>query len=112
MLDPPYVHVTLKPGAWVDPAKMTQAIRDSGFTPVPEDVRLVLAGTLEARDGRFVLVLSGMRTPREVICVPAAGKDGDAATAALADHAGRAAIVSGRWRSEDGGRLEVTSIAP
>ena len=99
--------VTLKPGAWVDPSRMTKAIRDAGFTPVPEEARFVLAGTLEARDGRFVLVLSGMKTPHEVTCVPAAG---EAIAAALREHAGRAVTVAGRWLFEDDGRLEVTSI--
>jgi hypothetical protein len=97
MLDPPVVTVKLKPGAWVDPKTMTQAIHDSGFTPVPEDVRLVVTGTLEERHGSFVLVLSNMKAPREVTCVPPPGSEGEAIIAALRAHAGRAAAIDGRW---------------
>jgi hypothetical protein len=109
MLDPPVVTVKLKPGAWVDPGRMTQAIHDSGFTPVPEEVRLAVSGTLEERDGRFVLVLSGMKAPREIPCVPPSGKEGEAIAAALRARAGRAAAIDGRWLF-DPGALEVREI--
>lgn len=102
--------MTLKPGAWVDPSKMTRAIHDAGFTPVPEDVHLVLAGTLEARGDAFVLVLSDMRAPREVACVVAAGAEGEAIAAALRARAGRAATLDGRWLFDQAGRLEVRGI--
>jgi len=110
MLDPPVVTVTLKPGAWVDPDRMTRAIRDAGFTPVPEDVRLSLTGKLEARDGRFVLVLSGMRTAREVNCVPPSGPDGEAVAAALKEKAGRDVTLDGRWLFGESPRIEVREI--
>ena len=102
--------MTLKPGAWVEPLKMTTAIHDAGFTPVPEDVRLRLAGTIEERTGRFVLVLSGMRAPREVTCVVPDGKDGESIAAALRAQIGRAVTIDGRWLFDEGGRLEVREI--
>jgi hypothetical protein len=82
---------------------MTQAIRDAGFTPVPEDVRLTLTGTLESRDGRVALVLDGMTAPREVPCVGAK---------AFSAHAGGKVEVQGRWLFNDEGSLEVESISP
>ena len=103
------MRVALKAGAWVDPANMTRVIRDAGFTPVPEDVRLTATGRLEARDGRIVLVLDRMKTPREVNCVSASGRDSIAT--ALEEHAGRAVEVRGRWLFGDAGVLEVESIA-
>jgi hypothetical protein len=104
------VQVVLKPGAWVDPGKMTQAIRDAGFTPVPDDVRLILTGRLEARDRSFVLALDGMTAPRDVTCVAVPGRE--AMGAALSDHAGRTVEISGRWLFKDDGVLEVESVSP
>jgi hypothetical protein len=110
MLDPPIVTVTLKPGAWVDPDRMTKAIHDAGFTPVPEEVRLSATGRLEARDGRFVLVLSSMRAPHEVTCVPPPGKEGEAIAATLREKSGHDVTIDGRWLFDAGGRLEVREI--
>lgn len=110
MLDPPVVTVTLKPGAWVDPERMTKAIKNAGFTPVPEEVRLTLTGRLEARDGRFVLVLSGMRAPREVIGVPPSGPEAEAVAARLQEMAGRDVTVDGRWLFGETARIEVGKI--
>lgn len=109
-LDPPVVRVTLKPGAWVDPSRMTQAIHDAGFTPVPEDVRFTMTGLLETRDGRVVLALEGMTTARDVDCVEPA--DRGASDPRLAGHAGQRVELKGRWLFPDGGRIEVESIAP
>ena len=100
----------MKPGAWVDPAKMTQTIRDAGFTPVPDDVRLILTGRLEARDGSYLLALDGMTAPRNVTCVAVPGRD--AIGAALSDHSGKTVEIRGRWLFKDGGELEVESISP
>jgi hypothetical protein len=89
---------------------MTQAIRDAGFTPVPEDIHFTLTGTLETRGGGAVLVLAGMTAPREVVCVAAPGND--RISSALGAHAGRAVELKGRWRFEGSGTLEVESISP
>ncbi len=110
MLDPPVVTVKVKPGAWVDPQAMTRAIHDAGFTPVPDDVHLVLAGTLEERAGAFVLVLVGMKAKREVTCVPPPGKDQDTVAQALHGKAGSAVTIDGRWLFDGDGRLEVLEM--
>ena len=102
--------VTLKAGAWVEPSRMMKAIREAGFTPVPEEIHLTLSGTLETRDGGVVLVLTGMTTPREVACAAAPGDD--AIPRELKEQAGRKAEIRGRWRFDGAGILEVESVSP
>jgi hypothetical protein len=102
--------VTLKAGAWVEPSGMIKAIHDAGFTPVPEDIHLTLVGTLEARDGGVVLVLTGMTTPREMTCTPAPGHD--AIPRELKEQSGRKVEIKGRWRFDGAGALEVESVSP
>jgi len=85
-----------------------QAIRDAGFTPVPEDVRLTVTGALEAREGRFVLVLDRMKEPRTLTCV-GAGPD-DALERALWQNAGRWVEIHGRWEFEGQGRVHVETL--
>ena len=87
---------------------MTQAIHDAGFTPVPEDVRLTVSGTVEARDGRFFLTLDRMKEAREITCVMA--RPGDALDRKLAASAGRPVEIRGRWLFEGQGRLEVETV--
>jgi len=102
------VRVTLKPGLWADPLKMLQAIRDAGFTPVPEDVRMTLTGTLESQADRWVLVLDRMKTPMEVLCLTPRQ---DSPTArALKENAGRVIEIRGRWVAEGQGALEAETI--
>ena len=73
-------------------------------------MHLVLAGTLEEREGVYVLVLAGMKAPREVTCVPPAGKDHDTVAGALHGKAGVDVTLDGRWLFDGGGRLEVRGI--
>ena len=89
---------------------MTQAIHDAGFTPVPEDVRFTIQGTLERRDDRFVLVPEEMTSRLELTCVERAGPD--APRIRLGERAGRRVEVRGRWVFEGDPRIEVESIAP
>ena len=85
-----------------------QAIRTAGFTPVPEDVRMILTGTLESRAGRWILVLDRMKTPTEVPCV--APRQDSAMAHALEEKAGRVIEVRGRWVAEGQGALDVEAI--
>jgi len=103
------MRVTLKPGFWVDPARMLQAIRDAGFTPVPENIRITLTGSLVSRDGRFVLVLDRMSSPKEVACKTA--RQGGPSDEVLKEKTGRLVEVRGRWVPEGAGALEVEAIA-
>jgi hypothetical protein len=86
---------------------MMRAIHDAGFTPVPEDVRLTLTGTLESRGGSTVLVLSDMKAPRELPCAAAAG---DGKPLSLGEYEGRKVEVRGRWRPDGEGLLKVEEI--
>jgi hypothetical protein len=83
---------------------MTQAIRDAGFTPVPEDVRLTVAGRLETPGGSTVLVLTGMTSERSIPC--------RAGATDLHGQAGREVVLTGRWLFEGSGALLVESVAP
>lgn len=83
---------------------MMQAVRDAGFKPVPEDVRLTVTGTLEEHEGHFVLVLDRMKEPRTLTCVGPGPGD------ALAHNAGRAVEIRGRWQSEGQGGIQVESV--
>ena len=87
---------------------MMKAIRDAGFTPVPDDVSMIVTGTFEMRDGGFVLVLDRMKEPRSLTCL--AARPGDALERALAQRPGRAVQIHGRWLSEGQGRLQVESV--
>ncbi len=102
---------------------MLRSIRDAGFTPVPEDVRLVVTGTLQKRGDLFVLSLDQMSVPRDLICVPSPGPAPAAAAsspnasdgaipdvATLQAHLGMSVEVKGRFIAEGEGRLEVTAI--
>lgn len=102
--------MTLKLGAWVEPARMTAAIHDAGFTPVPEDIRLTMTGAIIRHGERAVLVLAGMKLPREIDCVPAPGRDTTAR--ALDAPPGGDVEVKGRWRFDGAGILEVESVSP
>jgi hypothetical protein len=87
---------------------MMQAIRDAGFTPVPEDVRLTVTGAVEARDGRFFLILDQMKEARELPCVVA--HSGDPLDRRLAESVGRTVEIHGRWLFEGQGSLEVETV--
>jgi hypothetical protein len=107
-LDVSMIQVTLKPGAWVEPSEMMQAIRDAGFTAVPENVRLTVTGTLRSRDGRFLLALDRMNTPLTLACVR--GQQGGPPDPALIEKLGRVVELRGRWVAEPPGALEVETI--
>lgn len=93
--------MTLKPGAWVDPARMLQVIRDAGFTPVPEEVHLVVTGVLSKSGDRFGLALDAMTKPLTLVCEAASPAP------ALSDLVGRRVEVEGRWVTDGGGRLMI-----
>ena len=103
------MRVTLKPGAWVEPARMMQAIRDAGFTPVPENIRITATGRLQARDGHFVLALDGMKATKELACLP--GGPGGVSETVLRERSGQAVEIRGRFLDKDQGTLEVEAIA-
>jgi hypothetical protein len=102
------MEVKLKPGAWVDPAKMTETIHRAGYTPILTDVRLTVTGRLEKRGEALVLALEGMKPPVELTVVPhpaspQAGPD-------LARAAGGTVQVEGYWTAAAPKQLAVTAV--
>jgi hypothetical protein len=100
--------VTLKPGAWVDPAKMTENIRRAGYTPILTDVRLTVTGKLEKHGEALVLALEGMKTPVELTVAPhstspQAGPD-------LARSVGAVVQLEGYWTAAEPRQLAVTAV--
>jgi hypothetical protein len=87
---------------------MTKAIRDSGFTPVPEDVTMTVTGTLQVRDGSVVLALDQMKEPKSLICI--GEHPGDSFEKELAQNAGHAVEVRGLWVFDGKGGLQVTKM--
>jgi hypothetical protein len=83
---------------------MMQRVRDAGFTPVPEEVRLTLTGRLEKRAGRIVLVLDRMQEPRELTCAVAGPTD------RLESALARVVEIQGRWQLEGHGRILVETV--
>jgi hypothetical protein len=106
ILKPPHMAVKLKPGAWVDPAKMTDTIRRAGYTPMLNDVRLTVTGKVEPRGEALVLVLDQMKTPLELTA--ASHPSAPEAAPALARHAGAMVEVEGYWTSQEPKKLAVT----
>lgn len=53
-----FADVKLKPGNRVDPERIRQVVRDSGFTPKAADVRL--AGEIVERGGKPALAVTGL----------------------------------------------------
>jgi len=85
---------------------MLEAIRKSGFTPVPEETSLVLTGKLEARDGGFVLTLDKMNEPRAVSCLGAQ----DLLERSIAQNPGQIVEVQGHWQFEGQGGISVEKV--
>jgi hypothetical protein len=90
---------------------MLQVIRDAGFTPVPEEVRLVVTGVLSKNGDRFVLALDAMTRPLALDC-EAAREQGGSGAPALSEFLGRHVEVQARWLAVEGGRLEVAAVRP
>ncbi len=104
------LRVRLKAGAWVEPARMLESIRDAGFTPVPEAVRFTVTGKLVKRETHLLVELDGMATPRTLGLV-AGGSDAPTQTV-LETYIGKVVELEGRWLEGGEARLEVTALRP
>ena len=102
------MEVKLKPGAWVEPAKMTDTIRRAGYTPILNDVRLTVTGKVEKRGEALILVLDQMKTPVELTAAPHPSTP--EAVSALARHAGEVIEVEGYWTSQEARKLALTRV--
>lgn len=108
VLDESMVRLEIEAGRWVEPARLIEAVRDAGFTPVPEGVHLLLAGTLRRSEGKFRIELGGMKTPRELACVPGGPPIQDA----LEDHGEGDVVLRARWLPEREAAVEVLELLP
>jgi hypothetical protein len=104
------MEVTLKPGAWVEIARMLQVIKDSGFKPGDAGVMLRVTGKLVKQGDQLALELDRMKAPRTLV-VTAAREDPDIA-ARLTGHLGQPVEIEGLWTGPEAkeGGLAVTAI--
>ena len=101
--------VTLKPGAWVNPALMLQKVKDAGFKALPEDVRLTVTGKVEKRGDSLAVVLDQMQTP--VVLTVVADKANPDTAEHLNRHVGDAVELEGLWGPAQEGQTGPGSLA-
>lgn len=56
-----HLEITLRPGAWVDPAAMVKAIEDGGYGARRAEIRLTLTGSLRRSETGYLLVLEDVK---------------------------------------------------
>ncbi len=112
------MQVRLKPGAWVDPAKMMDTIHRAGYTPMRDDVRLTLEGRIAGDPAQPLLSLDDVKP---VVSLPLVADEKDPAPLAQVVEQLRSATpgavqVEARWRpgskEAPAGALVVTRVAP
>ena len=90
--------VEFKPGTWPDVPRMLQVIKAAGYTPVPEDVRLMVSGTLHKKDDGWVLEVDNLKQPITLILV--VDKNDSQTTNAMQQQADKPVVVEGFWQAE------------
>ncbi len=117
---PAHLDVTLKPGVWVDPARMTRVVNDVGYEARRDDVRLTVVGRLEIEGTGYRLVVGDVSPAQAFSLVAYAGKDGGSrkasggGMAALPGLAGHPVELSGFWKPDadgPGASLAVLKVA-
>ena len=108
VVKPQHMDVWLRPGAWVDPAKMLALTRRSNLKALPDEIRLTVTGRVEQQDGSLRVALDEMKTPVELVIVPDAKAPEQAAH--LAAEAGSRVEVEGYWHANAPGALAITSF--
>lgn len=97
--------MTLKPGAWIDPALFIKQIADAGYEARKDEVRLTLTGKLDKEGDRLLLTLDDVKPePQKFVIVKGESKKeketkdfADAYTQAEA-FAGKTVQVEGLWK--------------
>ncbi len=105
IVKPGHMEVTMKPGYWPDFSKMEETIKRAGYHPVPEQIELLLTGTLVKVGEGYVVDLDGMKAPVR-LGVAAPARD----PARLAEHAGKAVTLQGRWQPAASGQPEAGTL--
>jgi hypothetical protein len=114
IIKPAHMEVKMKPGFWPDLKKMQDTVKESGFTPMPENVGLVVSGKVVRRAEGFALELDRMKS---ALVLPLTGTKDDPDTVAhLERHLGQTVGLEGLWqpppKDETGpGSLAVTAVA-
>jgi hypothetical protein len=112
------MEVRLKPGAWVDPAKMVDTIRRAGYTPMLEDIRMTLTGKLTGDPAQPAVRVEDVKTPVTLTLVADEKSPSSFTTAVELLRQGKEIPVEieGRWRASEkpgaasGGTLAVTRV--
>jgi hypothetical protein len=103
IIKPPHMAVRMKRGYWPDLVAMQSTIKNAGYTPIPDDVTLVLTGRIVQQAEGLTVELDGMRMP-VALQVVAAKEDAETA-AHLARHVGDRVELEGRWQSPSAGTV-------
>lgn len=104
------MEVTLKPGAWVDPARMQQTIKDAGYKPGDAGVTLRLTGKVVKQGDQLALELDKMKAPRTLAL--AAAKEKPEPLARLGALVDQVVQIEGLWTETEGkgATLAVTAV--
>ena len=106
------MEVTLKPGTWVDPARMQQTIKDAGYKPDENGVTLRITGKVVKQGDQLQIELDKMQSPQTLVVT--AAKEAPDLPARLAGQAGQVVEVEGVWSPGSDGKqaaLALTLIA-
>lgn len=90
------MEVKLKPGMWVDPARMQQTVKAAGYKPVDDGVTLYVSGKVVKQGEGLALELDGMKAPLTLPLV-APKDDPDTLVHLREKHVGHAVQLQGRW---------------
>jgi len=102
------MEVTLKPGAWVDPARMQQTIKDAGYKPDENGVTLRITGKVVMQGDQLEIELDKMQSPQTLIV--AAAKGAPDLPTRLAGQAGQVVEVEGAWSPGSEGKQAVLAL--
>jgi hypothetical protein len=111
IVKPAHMQVRIKPGYWPDPASMLKTVKEAGFTPVPEQVEVLLTGRVVRRDGKLAIELDRMRKPLTLLVAPdPQSADGPPH---LERHVDQTVELEGLWHadeSDEAGSVVVTAV--
>ena len=100
----------MKSGVWPDLKKMQQTIKEAGYTPVGEEIRLRVSGKVVKEADAVLIEVDGMSSPIKLRLT--AAKEEAEALAHLERHAGETVEIEGKWQAaedpKDPGSLAVT----
>jgi hypothetical protein len=113
IVKPPHMEVRMKPGFWPDLAAMQRTLKEAGYTPMPENVGLLVTGKVVRQGERLEIALDRMRAPMTLGIV--AAKEDPETAVHLERHVGETVELEGLWQPAPPGQpgpgaLAVTAI--